>query len=140
MELSILFQFLVALFLGAIIGLEREIKKRGAGIQTYSLVCLGSCIFTTAAMYFFKNFNGTEFDLVRIIQAISIGMGFIGAGTIFSSQKGIEGLTTAAGLWVVAAIGVLIGAGLFSFAVFSTLLVISILAGLGKIEEKYFKD
>lgn len=140
MELSILLQFLVALFLGALIGLEREIKKRGAGLQTYSLVCLGACIFTTAAIYFFKNFTETEFDLVRVIQAISIGVGFIGAGTILSTHKGIEGLTTAAGLWVVAAIGVLIGTELYSLAIFSTLLVIFILAGLGKVEDKYFKD
>lgn len=138
MELQIALELLLATFLGALIGLEREIKEKQAGLQTYSLVSLGSCIFTLIALHFFQYFGSSEIDVVRIIQAVAIGVGFIGAGTIFKSQKGIEGLTTAAGLWTVAAIGVATGAGLHLLATFATFLAIGILAGLGKLEEKIF--
>ena len=138
MELQVVFQLLLATFLGALIGLEREIKQKQAGLQTYSLVSLGSCLFTLVALHFFQSFGGSEIDVVRVIQAIAIGVGFIGAGTIFKSQKGVEGLTTAAGLWGVAAIGVSVGAGLYFLAIFATFLAVGILAGLGKLEEKIF--
>ena len=140
MELTVLYQLFLATFLGALIGLEREIKKRGAGLQTYSLVSLGSCIFTTIAFYFFETFSLAPIDLTRIIQAIAVGMGFIGAGTIFRSEKKVEGLTTAAGLWVMASIGILVGARLYLLAGFATFLTIIILAGFGKIEEKFFGE
>ena len=135
-----IYQLFLATFLGALIGLEREIKKREAGLQTYSLVSLGSCLFTLVALYFFESFGSSEIDVVRIIQAVAIGVGFIGAGTVFKSPKGTEGLTTAAGLWGVAAIGVAVGAGLYFLAIFTTLLAIGILAGLGKVEEKFLRN
>jgi len=140
MELQIVFQLFLATFLGGLIGLEREIKRREAGLQTYSLVCLGSCIFTIVAFYFFRSPGGSGVDLVRIIQAIAVGIGFIGAGTIFKSERGIEGLTTAAGLWVVAAIGIAVGAGFYSLAIFSTLFCFLILLGFGILEEKFFPE
>lgn len=140
MEIELICQLLLATFLGALIGLEREIKEREAGIQTYSLVSLGSCVFTVIAFYFFQSFESSTIDVVRIIQAIAIGVGFIGAGTIFKGQKGVEGLTTAAGLWAVAAIGIAVGAKLYFLAIFATLLAILILAGFGKLEEKFFGE
>lgn len=140
MEIELICQLLLATFLGALIGLEREIKEREAGIQTYSLVSLGSCVFTVIAFYFFQSFGSSTIDVVRIIQAIAIGVGFIGAGTIFKGQKGVEGLTTAAGLWAVAAIGIAVGAKLYFLAIFATLLAILILAGFGKLEEKFFGE
>lgn len=140
MEIELICQLLLATFLGALIGLEREIKEREAGIQTYSLVSLGSCVFTIIAFYFFQSFESSTIDVVRIIQAIAIGVGFIGAGTIFKGQKGVEGLTTAAGLWAVAAIGIAVGAKLYFLAIFATLLAILILAGFGKLEEKFFGE
>ena len=138
MEIELVCQLLLATFLGAFIGLEREIKAKEAGLQTYSLVSLGSCVFTVIAFYFFQSFGSSTIDVVRIIQAIAIGVGFIGAGTIFKGQKGVEGLTTAAGLWAVAAIGIAVGAKLYFLAIFATLLAILILAGFGKLEEKFF--
>lgn len=140
MEPQTLGQLFLATFLGALIGLEREIKKREAGLQTYSLVSLGSCLFTLISLHFFHSLDAPEIDVVRIIQAIAIGVGFIGAGAIFKTPKGVEGLTTAAGLWGVAAIGVAVGAGLYFLAIFTTLLAVMILAGLGKIEDKFFRE
>ncbi|KPJ71695.1 hypothetical protein AMJ50_00990 [Parcubacteria bacterium DG_74_3] len=140
MEPQTLGQLFLATFLGALIGLEREIKKREAGLQTYSLVSLGSCLFTLISLHFFHSLDTSEMDVVRIIQAIAIGVGFIGAGTIFKTPKGVEGLTTAAGLWGVAAIGVAVGAGLYFLAIFTTLLAVIILAGFGKVEDKFFRE
>lgn len=140
MEIELVYQLLLATFLGAFIGLEREIKEREAGLQTYSLVSLGSCVFTVIAFYFFQSFESSTIDVVRIIQAIAIGVGFIGAGTIFKGKKGVEGLTTAAGLWAVSAIGIAVGAKLYFLAIFATLLAILILAGFGKLEEKFFRE
>jgi len=137
MELQIIFQLFLATVLGGLVGLEREIKKREAGLQTYSLVCLGSCIFSIFA-FSFQSFTPLQIDLLRVIQAVAIGIGFIGAGTIFKSERGVEGLTTAAGLWVVAGIGIAIGAKFYILALLSTFFALIILAGLGLLEERFF--
>ncbi|GAH96967.1 unnamed protein product [marine sediment metagenome] len=143
MELQIICQLFLATFLGALIGLEREYKRKQAGLQTYSLVALGSCLFTIISfnlVNLFPGESGISLDPLRVIQAIAIGIGFIGAGVIFfRGGDQIEGLTTAAGLWVVAAIGIAVGAGFYFLAAFTALLAILILAGLGLLEEKLFK-
>jgi putative Mg2+ transporter-C (MgtC) family protein len=137
--IEIFLQLILATFLGALIGLEREIKKKQAGLQTYSLVALGSCLFTIVSFELFSSF-GIEFDLLRIIQAVAIGMGFIGAGVIFRQPSGIVGLTTSAGLWATAAIGVSVGAKLYYLAIFTTFLSLLVLAGFGALEEKFFRE
>lgn len=142
MGIEIIGQLLLATVLGAIVGLEREIKRKEAGLQTYSLVALGSCIFTITSFElfnFFLNRTGVTFDPSSIIQAIAIGIGFIGAGVIFRQPSGIVGLTTAAGLWVVAAIGIAVGAQLYSLAVLATFLSLLLLSGFGVLEEKILK-
>jgi len=142
MELQIIGQLLLATFLGALIGLEREIKRKEAGLQTYSLVALSTCLFTIISFELFNSFfgkTGITFDPSRIIMAIAIGIGFIGAGVIFRQASGIIGLTTAAGLWVTAAIGIAVGVKLYFLAIFTTFLSLLILAGFGKLEEKIFK-
>ena len=142
MEFQIICQLFLATFLGALIGLEREYKRKQAGLQTYSLVALGSCLFTIISfslVNLFPGESGINLDPLRVIQAIAIGIGFIGAGVIFRQPSGIFGLTTAAGLWLSSAIGIAVGAGLYFLAVFTTLLAILILAGLGLLEEKLFK-
>jgi len=139
---QIIFQLILAVILGSLIGLEREYKRKQAGLQTYSLVALGCCLFTIIAFELFKVFvveSNVSFDPSRIIQAIAVGMGFIGAGVIFRQNTGTVGLTTAAGLWSVAAIGVAVGARLYFLALLGTFLILAILAGLGLIEEKFFK-
>jgi len=142
MELQIISQLILATVLGALIGLEREIKRKEAGLQTYSLLALGTCLFTIIFFELFNSFfgkTGISFDPSRIIMAIAIGIGFIGAGVIFRQSSGIVGLTTAAGLWVTAAIGIAIGAGLYFLAIFTTFLTFLILAGFGLLEEKILK-
>ncbi len=141
MEIEIICQLLLATFLGALIGLEREIKRKGAGLQTYSLVSLATCLFAIILFQFLNLSSGkdTIFNLAGLIQAVAIGLGFIGAGVIFRQPSGIVGLTTAAGLWVVGAIGIATGAKLYFLAIFTTLLALLILSGFGLLEEKFFK-
>ena len=140
MDIEIVYQLILALILGSIVGLERELKKRGAGLQTYSLVALGSCLFTIIAFELIDFFVGQPiitFDPSRIIQAVAIGVGFIGGGVIFRQGAGIAGLTTAAGLWVAAAVGVAIGAKFYFLAIVATLLALFILVVFGFFEKKF---
>jgi putative Mg2+ transporter-C (MgtC) family protein len=136
MENEVFFQLILAVILGGLIGLERELKKKGAGLQTYSLVSLGSCLFSLIA---FSLGNLKIIDPSPILVAIAVGMGFIGAGAIFRGETQVFGLTTAAGLWTVAAIGLAVGAKLYSLAFFSTILVLVIFYFFGLLEEKFFK-
>jgi putative Mg2+ transporter-C (MgtC) family protein len=130
------FQLILAIVLGGLIGSERELKKKGAGLQTYSLVSLGSCLFSLIAFSLGKL---KIIDPSAILVAIAVGMGFIGAGAIFRGETQVFGLTTAAGLWTVAAIGLAIGAKLYSLAIFSAILVLIIFYFWGLLEEKFFK-
>jgi len=139
MEIQIIGQLVLAALLGALIGLEREYKKRAAGLRTHSLVCLGAALFTIISLEAFTSWlgkPGVTFDPGRIVGQIVLGIGFIGAGLIIFRQFRVEGLTTAAGLWVVAAIGVAVGTKLYLPAIFATFLALGILAGLRILEEK----
>ena len=134
-------QLFLALILGGIVGLEREYKRKEAGVKTYGLVSLGACLFTIIAIELvsvFASSPGSGVDAGRIIQAVAIGVGFIGAGVVFRREQHIEGLTTAAGLWVVAGMGVLIGLGLYILATFVSFLTLGVLSGLSVFEEKVF--
>lgn len=140
MNLETVFQLFLAVGLGGIIGLERELKKREAGLQTYALVSLGACIFALVGTYFVDlSISDSQLRVapLRIIEATAIGVGFIGAGTIFQRRTFVEGLTTAAGLWVTAAIGVATGVKLYRVAIVSTFLTLVILALLGVLEQKF---
>ena len=138
MDSQIIYQLLLSVFLGSLLGLERRYKKRGAGPQTYSLVSLGTCLFTIVALETSRAFPGS-FDVLRVIQAIAIGIGFIGGGVIFQQSSGVVGLTTAAGLWVASAIGIAVGFGFHSIAVFATFLSLIVFIGFGFLEVKVFK-
>ena len=133
---QIIFQLFLAVILGSLIGLERETKRKEAGLQTYSLVALGACLFTVISLLLAK---ANIIDPSPIIIAIAVGMGFIGAGAIFRGENTIKGLTTAAGLWVTAAIGMAVGCQFYLLAVCATFLVLIIFAGLGLLEERFFK-
>lgn len=142
-QFQIIFQTVLALILGALIGLEREYKKKEAGLQTYSLVSLGACLLTLISLELVNLYSGESnvgIDPSRIIQAVAIGIGFIGAGVIFQRPSRIEGLTTAAGLWTTAAIGIAVGIGLYFLAIFGAFLAILILFGFGFLERKIFKE
>jgi putative Mg2+ transporter-C (MgtC) family protein len=141
MGLEIILQLILSVILGGAVGLEREYKRREAGLRTYALVSLGSALFTITAFEVFQIFLGQPgalLDPLRVIQAVAMGIGFIGAGLIIFREKHVEGLTTAAGLWVAAAIGVAVGVKLYFPAIFVTFLAIGILAGLRLMEEKVF--
>jgi len=136
------FQLILAAFLGGLVGLEREYKRKEAGLRTYSLVSLGSALFTIISLQMVNSYldrSGTSFDPSRIVGQIVLGIGFLGAGLIIFRGSHIEGLTTAAGLWVIAAIGVAVGAGLYSLAFFTSVLSLTILAGFRLIEEKFLE-
>jgi len=136
MENEVFFQLILAVVLGGLIGLEREFKRKKAGLRTYSLVSLGSCLFSLIA---FSLASLKILDPSPVLVAIAAGMGFIGAGAIFREETQVFGLTTAAGLWTAAAIGLAVGARLYSLAIFSTVLVLIIFYFFGLLEEKFFK-
>jgi len=140
-QIQIIFQLILAALLGGAVGLEREYKRKEAGLRTYALVSLGSALFTIIAFEAFQIFRSkgeVNLDPLRVIQAVATGIGFIGAGIIIFRERHVEGLTTAAGLWIVSAIGVAVGVKLYFPAIFVTFLAIGILAGLRLVEEKFF--
>jgi putative Mg2+ transporter-C (MgtC) family protein len=108
----------VAAALGGAIGLERELRERGAGLRTHLVVCLGSALFTLVSAY---AFTGPRVDPTRISAQIVSGIGFLGAGAIIRQGLSVRGLTTAATLWLVAAIGMAAGAGYYDAAIIATL-------------------
>ena len=115
--------------LGAAIGLERELREREAGLRTHLLVSLGAALFTIVSAYAwsdwsFSNRSGIVFDPTRIAAQIVTGVGFLGAGAIIRQGLTVRGLTTAATLWAVAAIGMAVGAGYYAAAVITTVVVI----------------
>jgi len=141
-DIQVIFQLTLAVVFGSIIGLEREYKRKEAGLQTYSLVTLGSCLFTIIGFEFFNFFTGkasVNFDPSRLILAVATGIGFIGAGVIIHRQFRVEGITTAAGLWCSAAIGIAVGAGFYFLALLTVFLATIILIGFGELERKIFK-
>jgi len=136
-QMKIVFQLLLASLLGGLVGLEREYQRKGAGLRTYILVTIGATLFTIISLNAFINYPLV--DPTRIISQIVLGVGFLGAGLIIYHDSHIEGLTTAAGLWVVAGIGMAVGTGLYFLAFFVCLMIVGILVGLRLLEEKVFK-
>ena len=132
--LDLMVRLLVALVLGAIVGLERERQERAAGLRTVTMVSLGSCLFTIVGAYGFANT-----DPSRVAAQIVTGIGFLGAGTIFLRKDLVRGLTTAATIWSVAAIGMAAGTAQYFVALFTTLLILSVLMVLKPIERRFFK-
>ena len=130
-EINLAIRLSVGLVLGAIIGFERELHRQPAGFRTHSLVSLGAALFTVVSAF---GFGGDMVDPTRIAAQIVSGIGFIGAGTILQYRGHIRGLTTAASLWSVAAIGTAAGAGLFVTAVVGTALILVILSILDRVE------
>lgn len=124
----------MAVVCGSLIGIERQLKRKAAGMRTNVLICLGSTLYVLAAELIGLQVGIANLDPSRIAGQVIVGMGFIGAGSIMQSRGKIQGLTTAATLWVVAAIGVLIGLGFPLLGLLVTVLVILLLVGVGKFE------
>lgn len=123
---SDVFSIVLAVVLGAAIGIEREFSGKPAGLRTNILICLGAAIFTIIS----KRMASDNEALTRIAAQIVTGVGFLGAGAIIQDRGGVHGLTTAATIWFMACLGMACGAGLYELAVISTLLAIFILIGL----------
>ena len=124
-----LLRLALAAVLGGLIGVERELREREAGLRTHLLVALGSALFTIVGAYGFRDFLASgeavvRADPTRIAAQIVTGIGFLGAGAIIRQGFSVRGLTTAATLWVVAAVGLAAGAGYYSAAVITTALVL----------------
>lgn len=127
-------RLLAAMLVGAIVGFQRERTGKAAGLRTHILVALGTTLFVLAATRSGMSSDGIS----RVIQGITTGIGFIGAGAILklSATQEIKGLTTAAGIWMTAAIGVAIGLGLLGLALLATILTWITLASLGLLEKQ----
>ncbi len=121
--LTFIINIVLAILLGGIIGYERERDRKQAGIRTHVLVCVGAMLFT----YISVSAYGITDSTARIVQGIITGIGFLGAGMIIISKEKVSGLTTAAGMWVVAAIGVGISYGYYFIVIITTVLVTLVL-------------
>ncbi|HWO40888.1 MAG TPA: MgtC/SapB family protein, partial [Candidatus Eisenbacteria bacterium] len=131
---SLTVRLVLAMILGAVIGIQRERSGKPAGIRTHILVALGSTLLVIAPMEFGMDAEG----LSRVIQGLITGIGFLGAGAILKleERREVEGLTTAAGIWMTAAIGLALGLGRLGLALVSTALTWITLAVIGKLERK----
>ena len=130
---STLSRLVVAAILGGIIGLERELRHKPAGLRTNMFICFGAAMFTILS----RQLAGTEADSARIAAQIIPGIGFIGAGSILHARGSVTGLTTAATLFVVASVGMAAGGGLYLTACFATAMILIALALLGRLERAY---
>src|SRR5436853_2645639 len=124
----------VAAILGGIIGLERQLKHKPAGLRTNMFICFGSALFTVLSGQLAGGLGG---DHTRVAAQIIPGIGFIGAGSILHARGSVVGLTTAATLFVVASVGMATGGGLYVTAIFATIVILIALALLGKLERKF---
>lgn len=141
---QIIIRLIIALVLGAVVGIEREFVGKAAGLRTFSLVSLGACLFTAISLFGVNRlvapdphidaFVTYNYDPARIISQIVVGIGFIGAGLIIFRGYRVEGLTTAAGLWISSAIGAAVGLGFFLVATVASLLTLIIFYFLKRVE------
>jgi len=137
-RLDLMLQIGLATLLGGAIGLERELGGKPAGLRTNILICIGSVLYTHLSLAMLTGSTGTippGTDTTRVAAQIVTGVGFIGAGTILHARGAVVGLTSAATIWVVAAIGVALGSGYYLEGVGTTLAVVIVLAGLGRVEK-----
>lgn len=125
---SVLLRLILAVLLGGVIGMEREMHGRPAGFRTHIVVCLGATMLIVASEYYRSYIDPeTIFDPNRMAAGIITGIGFLGAGAIMREENMVRGLTTAGCIWFVAGLGIVIGKGLFSLALWGTLLVVIML-------------
>jgi len=136
---EVILKLILATALGGLIGLERESSKKPAGFRTNILICLGSAMMMILSGLLLKDKPASMGDLTRIAAGVITGIGFMGAGTIIQSRGMVIGLTTAAGLWAVAVLGLVIGSGYYLFAVIFAAIIIITLFILGKIEAEHIK-
>ncbi|MCL1954630.1 MAG: MgtC/SapB family protein [Spirochaetes bacterium] len=138
-EIDIVIRLCIAFAAGGVIGLERSSRRQVAGLRTHILIALGAACLMLLSIWVPQSFNGNA-DPGRIAAQVVSGIGFLGAGAIIRLGKNIRGLTTAASLWLTAAIGMTIGAGMYTAAVTAVVLALTALMVLNKVEKKIFPD
>ncbi|WP_249872514.1 MgtC/SapB family protein [Oceanobacillus saliphilus] len=140
----ILIRLFVALILSGLIGFEREVNNHSAGFRTHILVGVGSCLMMVLSLFgftaFIEAYDNIRFDPARIPSYVISGIGFLGAGTIIVYGGTVRGLTTAASIWAVAGIGLVVGAGMYSIAIVTTLIILISLIFLNRIENLFPKS
>ena len=142
--LSLIIKLVIAIILGAALGMERTLAKKTAGMRTYALVSLGSALFVIiadlASQMYLNNSWTTGLDPLRIASQVIVGIGFLGAGLIIVKDDKLHGLTTAAGLWVAAGIGMASGLGFYLLALIVTILTLLIFTVFWHIEQNLDKS
>ena len=146
-ETTIIARLVIAMLLGACIGLDREIKRRPAGLRTHILVTLAAAAFTLITIEVYQDTlkeaghaAGARADPIRVVDAVTAGVAFIAAGAIIRQSDGdVQGVTTGAAIWLAGAIGVACGIGYYVVAIVTTVLAIVVLQGLGWVESRVLK-
>jgi len=142
---DVLVRILVAAALGGIVGIERELRDQPAGFRTHMLVSLGACLFTLVGAFGFQGLTGDQSvpavnaDVTRVASQVVVGIGFLGGGAILRHGSTIRGLTTAASLWVTAAVGLAVGMGFYFGATAVAIVAVVALAGLKPIERRFLR-
>lgn len=135
LTLVIILRLLLAAVLGGIVGLERELRRKPAGLRTNMFICLGSALFTLLSEEVAHRFGDTS--STRIVSSLIPGIGFIGAGAIIRERGSVVGLTTAATIFLMAGVGMTVGAGLYFTAMFAAVLILVALTVLGWVEDRF---
>lgn len=135
-----LLRLLLALVLGGLAGLDRERRRKPAGLKTYAMVAIGSASFTLISLELIRFDAGTAYDPIRLVVGVIGGIGFLGAGTIIQAGGGIHGITTAAGIWMVGAIGVACGAGFYSIALLTFGVMMLVLFPIRFLETRWVRS
>ena len=136
---DVILRLILAVFLGMLVGAERFLVHKEAGIKTHALVSMGSALFIIISEMVMQKYTNSIFDPMRMASQIVVGIGFLGAGTIILSGSRLKGLTTASGLWVTAGIGMAAGFGLYGLSIISTFLVLLILIFVNILEKPLLK-
>lgn len=129
----------LAMVLGGLVGMQREFQRNAAGFRTHTLVALGSCVAMLTNEYLYRTYGGSSTDIARMGSYVISGIGFLGAGSIVKDGLRIRGLTTAAGLWVVACLGLAAGAGFYIGAGVGAVLVVMILTVMKTVEGRFMR-
>jgi putative Mg2+ transporter-C (MgtC) family protein len=122
----------LSMLFGVLVGWERQLRNKPAGIRTIALVCMGSTLMMLLAVEIDGETQGGPSDVLRMLQGIVTGIGFLGAGTVIQDNDKVRGLTTAAAIWMIAAVGAAIGAGYYTIAVVGEALTVGLIAIKGK--------
>jgi putative Mg2+ transporter-C (MgtC) family protein len=130
MQLESLLRLVLAGVAAGLLGIEREVQDKPAGTRTFAVVGIGACLFTLGSE---QAFGGENDPVSRVVAQIVTGIGFLGAGTIIQVKDRVEGLTTAAGIWAVAAVGIAFGYGLYVLAIGATVVLLVTIAVIGRL-------